>query len=106
MKVRAVVAKSAAVTASILFAGLAAAWFAIKVQQSADMGASAGFQAFRLTSAIVLFAPFLALIFLCTKPRLYFKWNPWWGSLFFAGVAFAWLFFALVLSAFVGFGGF
>jgi hypothetical protein len=106
MVVKAVVAKTVAMMATLLFAGLVGAWFAMKIQQSADLGVPVWFQAFRVTSAMVLFAPFLALIFLCTRPRLVFKQNPWWGSLFFAGLAFLWLFFALFLSVLVGFGGF
>ncbi|MFC7848650.1 hypothetical protein ACFUTU_09260 [Arthrobacter sp. NPDC057388] len=106
MAVRAVVAKTFATTASILFAGLVGAWFAIKIKQSADLAVPAWSQAFRVTTATVLLAPFLALIFLCAKPRLVFKQDPWWGSLFFAGLAFVWLLCALFLSVFVGFGGF
>ena len=106
MVLKAVVAKTVGMTATILFAGVVAAWFAIKIQQSADLGVPVWFQAFRVTSAMVLFAPFLALLFLCTKPRLFFKQNPWWGSLFFAGLALLWLFFALFLSLVVGLGGF
>lgn len=106
MAVRAVVAKAVAMIATILFAGLVATWFAIKIQQYADLGVPAWSQAFSITSAIVLFAPFLALLILCTKPGIALKQNPWWGSLFFAGLAFFWLFVALFLSVFLGFGGF
>jgi hypothetical protein len=104
--VKAVFSKIFATAASVLCAGLTGAWYAIKVKQSADLGVPAWSQAFTIITAAVLFAPFLALIFLCIRPRTIFRQDPWWGSLFFGGLALLWLFLGLFLSIFVGFGGF
>ncbi|MFJ6281407.1 hypothetical protein [Arthrobacter subterraneus] len=104
--VRAVVAKTVAVMASVFFASLVALWFGIKIVQSFEVGAAVEVQLVIIPVAVLLFAPFPFLIFLSAKPRTFFKVEPWWGGLFPAGLAFLWFFCALFISLGFGFGGF
>jgi hypothetical protein len=104
--VKVVVVRSIAVTASLLFAGVAGAWFAIKIYQSFAVDAPLWSQTFMITVAVILFAPFLALIFLSIKPGILFKEEPWRGSVAVAAMAFLWFCCALYLSIFAGFSGF
>ncbi|WP_159801391.1 hypothetical protein [Arthrobacter zhaoguopingii] len=98
--------RTMAVTASLLFAGLAGLWFAIKIHQSFSVDAPLWAQTFMVTVAVLLFAPFLALIFLSLKPGILFKEETWRGSIAVASIAFVWFCCALFLSMFAGFGGF
>jgi hypothetical protein len=104
--VKVVFVRTIAVTASLLFAVLAGAWFAIKIHQSFAVDATLWAQTLMVTAAVVLFAPFLALIFLSVKPGILFKEEPWRGNVGVAAMAFMWFCCALYLSIFAGFGGF
>ncbi|RJT94896.1 hypothetical protein D6T65_17325 [Arthrobacter frigidicola] len=104
--VKLVFIRTMAVTASLLFAGLAGTWFAIKIYQSSAVDAPFWAQTMMVTVAALLFAPFLALIFLSLKPGILFKEEPWRGSVAVAAMAFLWCCCALYLSVFLGFSGF
>jgi hypothetical protein len=75
----------------------------MKIYSAFDAGAYPGLQEFRVVAAVLLFAPFLVLIFLSIKPQLLSRKELWRGSWSVAAMAFTWFFCALFLSLLAGF---
>ncbi|MDN4611808.1 hypothetical protein [Arthrobacter burdickii] len=100
--------KPVSVAATVLFASLLGAWLYIRIQQGFALGvaADADAQIFRMAAAALLFAPFIALIYLCVNPQTVLRNRSSPGSPAFAALGFIWLLCGLFLSLFVGFAPF
>ncbi|MGV0110852.1 MULTISPECIES: hypothetical protein [unclassified Arthrobacter] len=98
--------KAVSVAAAVLFAGFLGAWFWITIQQGVALKVAGDTQAFRLAVAVLLFAPFLVLIYLCLEPEVALKTRSSQGSLLFAALRFAWLLCARFYSLLLGFAPF
>lgn len=95
--------KPVSVVATVLFASLLGAWLWIRIQQGFALGVAADAQIFRMAAAALLFAPFIALIYLCVNPQTVLRNRSSQGSPAFAALGFIWLLCGLFLSLFVGF---